>query len=90
MEVKKKKKMKPLIYFDFKDIDDNNVTINKNRLKEILDETYNSGFEDGKKSNMITFYPDKTNMIRPYTDKTNMIGLCTDKLTSTIKFVVRL
>ena len=82
--------MKPLIYFDFKDIDDNNVTINKNRLKEILDETYNSGFEDGKKSNMITFYPDKTNMIRPYTDKTNMIGLCTDKLTSIIKFVVRL
>lgn len=82
--------MKPLIYFDFKDIDDNNVTINKNRLKEILDETYNSGFEDGKKSNMITFYPDKTNMIRPCTDKTNMIGLCTDKLTSTIKFVVRL
>ena len=82
--------MKPLIYFDFKDIDDNNVTIDKNRLKEILDEIYNGGFEDGKKSNMITFYPDKTNIIRPCTDKTNMIGLCTDKLTSTIKFVVRL
>lgn len=82
--------MKPLIYFDFKDIDDNNVTINKNRLKEILDETYNSGFEDGKKSNMITFYPDKTNTIRACTDKTNMIVPCTDKLTSTIKSVVRL
>lgn len=62
--------MKPLIYFDFKDIDDNNVTINKNRLKEILDEIYNSGFEDGKKSNMITFYPNETNKITPYTDKT--------------------
>lgn len=82
--------MKPLIYFDFKDIDDNNVTINKNRLKEILDETYNSGFEDGKKSNMITFYPNKTNTIRACTDKTNMIVPCTDKLTSTIKSVVRL
>ena len=82
--------MKPLIYFDFKDIDDNNVTINKNRLKEILDETYNSGFEDGKKSNMITFCPDKTNTIRACTDKTNMIVPCTDKLTSTIKSVVRL
>lgn len=82
--------MKPLIYFDFKDIDDNNVTINKNRLKEILDETYNSGFEDGKKSNMITFYPDKTNTIRACTDKTDMIVPCTDKLTSTIKSVVRL
>lgn len=82
--------MKPLIYFDFKNTDDNNVTINKNRLKEILDEIYNSGFEDGKKSNMITFYPDKTNTIRACTDKTNMIVPCTDKLTSTIKSVVRL
>lgn len=39
--------MKPLIYFDFELIDDKNVKISKERLKEILEEVYVAGFEDG-------------------------------------------
>lgn len=63
--------MKPLIYFDFKEADSNNVIINKDKLREILDEVYNNGFEDGKQSNMITFYADKTNRITPCINSLN-------------------
>jgi len=48
--------MKPLVYFDFEefDVDPNLVLIDKKRLQEILEEVYNAGFDDGKKSNIIT------------------------------------
>ena len=54
--------MKPIIYFDFKETEDNTaVVINKARLKEILNEVYNAGVEDGRrenKSNSWTAYRD--------------------------------
>ena len=39
--------MKPLIYFDFKEANADNVVIRKDRLKEILDEVYQTGYNDG-------------------------------------------
>lgn len=48
--------MKPLVYFDFEEYDgDNNlVLVDKKRLQEILEEVYSAGFDDGKRSNIIT------------------------------------
>ena len=39
--------MKPLVYFDFKEINDGEVVINKKRLEEILEEVYQAGYTDG-------------------------------------------
>ena len=39
--------MKPLVYYDFKEINDGEVAINKKRLQEILEEVYQSGYSDG-------------------------------------------
>ena len=41
--------MKPVVYFDFKECEDDNnsVVITKDRLKEILDEVYQAGYSDG-------------------------------------------
>lgn len=39
--------MKPLVYFDFKEINDREVVINKKRLEEILEEVYQAGYTDG-------------------------------------------
>ena len=44
--------MKPMIYFDFQETQDKiAVVINKARLKEILNEIYNAGVEDGRREN---------------------------------------
>lgn len=50
--------MKPLIYFDFKECnDDDSVIITKTRLKEILNEIYEAGYNDGmlNKTNTINY-----------------------------------
>ena len=39
--------MKPLVYYDFKEINDGEVAINKKRLEEILEEVYQAGYADG-------------------------------------------
>lgn len=39
--------MKPLVYYDFKKINDGEVAINKKRLEEILEEVYQAGYADG-------------------------------------------
>jgi len=50
--------MKPLVYFDFKEINDGEVAINKNRLQEILEEVYQAGYMDGNNNkNFITTTP---------------------------------
>ena len=50
--------MKPLIYFDFYETSDkDSVIITKCRLKEILDEVYHAGYEDGMKEYSIRTYP---------------------------------
>ena len=42
--------MKPLVYYDFKEINDGEVSINKKRLEEILEEVYQAGYTDGNNS----------------------------------------
>lgn len=42
--------MKPVVYFDFEDIGYGKVSIDKKRLKEILDEVYQTGYDDGIKN----------------------------------------
>ena len=39
--------MRVLVYFDFKELNENEVVISKNRLKEILEEVYQAGYTDG-------------------------------------------
>ena len=39
--------MKPLVYYDFKEINDGEVSISKSRLEEILNEVYQAGYTDG-------------------------------------------
>ena len=43
--------MKPLIYYDFDKTPDDKITINKERLNEVLEEVYNAGVEDGRREN---------------------------------------
>lgn len=49
--------MKPIVYFDFEDIGDEKVSVDKKRLKEILDEVYQAGYDDGKNSNGVHWTP---------------------------------
>ena len=42
--------MKPLVYYDFKEINDVEVSISKKRLEEILEEVYQAGYTDGHNS----------------------------------------
>jgi hypothetical protein len=49
--------MKPVVYFDFEDIGNDQVSIDKKRLKEILDEVYQAGYEDGKNFNTLRWTP---------------------------------
>ena len=50
--------MKPLVYFDFQkyENDGNFVIIDKERLKEILEEVYESGYKDGQQKNSVIPY----------------------------------
>lgn len=51
--------MKPLIFFDFQkyENDNNFVVIDKERLKEILNEVYLAGVEDGRSKNYSVIAP---------------------------------
>ena len=58
--------MKPIIYFDFKETEDKTaVVIDKTRLKEILNEVYHAGIEDGiKEANNGLIYSRKPESMR--------------------------
>ena len=69
--------MKPLIYFNFKEIDDNKVAIYKEDMKEILDEVYQAGYNDGyQKAITSSAIPVDTNKIWKQTGKvtTNVLS----------------
>ena len=60
--------MKPLVYFDFVEAENNKVMVDKDRLKKILDEIYQAGYTDGQNAPKITwnnreFEPNKLNAI---------------------------
>lgn len=60
--------MKPLVYFDFVEVENNKVMVGKDRLKKILDEIYQAGYTDGQNDPKITwnsreFEPNKLNAI---------------------------
>lgn len=58
--------MKPVVYFDFEDIGNDQVSIDKKRLKEILDEVYQAGYDDGKNFNSVHWTsPFPSNPITP-------------------------
>ena len=49
---KENKEMKPIVFYDFKpDKDDpnNKIVIKKSDLEELLDKTYEAGYQDGQK-----------------------------------------
>lgn len=46
--------MKPLVYFDFVEMENNKVMVDKERLREILDEIYQAGYTDGQNAPRIT------------------------------------
>ena len=47
--------MKPLVYFDFVEMENNKVMVDKERLRKILDEVYQAGYEDGQNAPKITW-----------------------------------
>lgn len=61
--------MKPLVYFDFVETENNKVMVDKERLRKILDEVYQAGYDDGQNAPKITtwnsreFEPNKINAI---------------------------
>lgn len=61
--------MKPLVYFDFVETENNKVMVDKERLRKILDEVYQAGYDDGRNAPKITtwnsreFEPNKLNAI---------------------------
>ena len=61
--------MKPLVYIDFVETENNKVMVDKERLRKILDEVYQAGYDDGRNAPKITtwnsreFEPNKLNAI---------------------------
>lgn len=41
--------MKPIVFYDFYLMDNNKVTIEKEKLDKLLEDVYNAGFEDGRR-----------------------------------------
>lgn len=41
--------MKPIVFYDFYLMDNNKVTIEKEKLDKLLEDVYNAGFKDGKR-----------------------------------------
>ena len=66
--------MKPLVYFDFVEVENNKVMVDKDRLREILDEIYRAGYTDGQNAslqrlptwNSREFEPNKLNGVTTY------------------------
>lgn len=55
--------MKPIVFYDFKpDKDDpnNKIVIKKSDLEELLDKTYEAGFQDGHKEPKMQLYATHT------------------------------
>lgn len=55
--------MKPIVFYDFKpDKDDpnNKIVIKKSDLEELLDKTYEAGYQDGQKEPKMQFYATRT------------------------------
>ena len=55
--------MKPIVFYDFKpDKDDpnNKIVIKKTDLEELLDKTYEAGFQDGQKEPRMQLYTTRT------------------------------
>lgn len=46
--------MKPLVYFDFVEVENNKLMVDKDRLREIIDEIYRAGYTDGQNAPKIT------------------------------------
>ena len=45
--------MKPIVFYDFYSMNNNKITIEKEKLDKLLKDVYNAGFEDGKNSKPI-------------------------------------
>lgn len=55
--------MKPIVFYDFKpDKDDpnNKIVIKKSDLEELLDKTYEAGYQDGQKEPRMQLYTTRT------------------------------
>lgn len=55
--------MKPIVFYDFKpDKDDpnNEIVIKKSDLEELLDKTYEAGYQDGQKEPRMQLYTTRT------------------------------
>lgn len=45
---KGKIKMKPIVFYDFERVYQNEITIKKDKFEKLLKDVYNAGFEDGQ------------------------------------------
>ena len=55
--------MKPIVFYDFtqdKDDPNNKIVIKKSDLEELLDKTYEAGYQDGQKEPRMQLYTTRT------------------------------
>mgnify|MGYP000093078742 FL=1 len=67
--------MKPLVYFDFVETENNKVMVDKERLRKILDEVYQAGYDDGRNAPKIT----TLNSREFESNKINAIPVCSNE-----------
>ena len=47
--------MKPIVFYDFDHVYQNEITIKKDKFEKLLKDVYNAGFEDGKRDPHLYF-----------------------------------
>lgn len=47
--------MKPIVFYDFDHVNQNEITIKKDKFEKLLKDVYDAGFEDGRRDSHLYF-----------------------------------
>ncbi len=78
--------MKPIVFYDFDHVYQNEIAIKKDKFEKLLKDVYNAGFEDGKNMTCMMYMPIDVNKLdRDTTYKSNdKIDLTYPKVSSQV------
>lgn len=78
--------MKPIVFYDFDHVYQNEISIKKDKFEKLLKDVYNAGFEDGKNMACMMYMPIDVNKLdRDTTYKSNAkIDLTYPKVSSQV------
>lgn len=78
--------MKPIVFYDFDHVYQNEISIKKDKFEKLLKDVYNAGFEDGKNMACMMYMPIDVNKLdRDATYKSNdKIDLTYPKVSSQV------